>query len=138
MSGDSDVSAILLVALAFGGFIFVAGMSSPQSTVNVSAGLSTSIKEINWGNLTCGESKQVFFTLTNVGDVPLQLSFSTSNCEPTSLLEYADFTFNLENTLLQPQQTVDAAITIHIFREASFKFKVDLNIVGIEIKGYGE
>jgi hypothetical protein len=33
MSGDSDVSAILLVALAFGGFIVTAGSTTPENQI---------------------------------------------------------------------------------------------------------
>ena len=133
MSSNHDIyiTALVCASILLGTLIFVVGLAaSPQTTLNVSAGLTASIHVINWGNLTRGESKQQYFMLTNVGEVPLVLSFSVGACEPAVLLEYVDFTFDLEQHTLLPNQTVEASITLHIFREANFKFKAELTIIG--------
>ena len=133
MSSNHDIyiTALVCASILLGALIFIVGLvASPQTTLNVSAGLTASIHVINWGNLTRGESKQQYFMLTNVGEVPLVLSFSVGACEPAVLLEYVDFTFDLEQHTLQPNQTVEASITLHIFNEANFKFKAELTIIG--------
>jgi hypothetical protein len=90
MSGDSDVSAILLVALAFGGFIVTAGSTTPENQI-----------ETNINYMIDGEQKNITIIYANNYDNALAiylLNETTANYISQALTECGTYKLNSVRT----------------------------------------
>jgi hypothetical protein len=84
--------------------------------------------EINWGNLTLGESKTVTLFVHNEGNVPITLNMHTENWNPPTAAEHLTLTWNYSGEVLQPKQTVSLCFTLSVDSQAlsfsSFSFEI--------------
>jgi hypothetical protein len=84
--------------------------------------------EINWGNLTLGETKNVTVYVRNEGNVPISLNMHTENWSPPTAAEHLTLTWNYSGEVLQPKQTVSLCFTLSVDSQAfgfsSFSFEI--------------
>jgi len=127
VSGNSDVYAILLVVLAFGGFIFVAGITSTQTKIETSAGLTCSCSSVEWGSqLHPGDVVVKSVELSNVLSEDLRLQMSTE-----ALPSYLTLTWNCTDVTLKSHESVTATFTLQIsYSAVEGKFKFNIQILG--------
>lgn len=85
-------------------------------------GLESDTTSIDWGMLTPGENKSITINLKNIGNIPVMLTYNTSNWNPSNASQYISLTWNYSNTPLQPDIWYPIELTIH----------VSPNIIGIE------
>jgi len=80
--------------------------SDQQCTQNCSA--------ISWGGVYAGESSSEIIYVKNTGDAPITLSMSITNWIPETANSSISMTWNKENTTLDPEETVQATLTLTI------------------------
>jgi hypothetical protein len=84
--------------------------------------------EINWGNLTLGETKNVTVYVRNEGNVPITLNMHTENWNPPTAAEHLTLTWNYSGEVLQPRDLVPVAFSLSVDSQAfgfsSFSFEI--------------
>lgn len=124
------VVALTVVATALLSDSASIGFSGVITTVDIRA----SISSIEWGALDPDETATTTFTLYNDGNVPLTLSMSLGNWNPTIAGDYITVSWNRENVVVNAGQNTVATLTIHIASDvAGFtSFSNEIVITGIE------
>jgi len=128
-------AAICVVALT----VVATALLSDSASIDFSGVITTvdiraSISSIEWGALDPDETATTTFTLYNDGNVPLTLSMSLGNWNPTIAGDYITVSWNRENVVVNAGQNTVATLTIHIASDvAGFtSFSNEIVITGIE------
>lgn len=74
---------------------------------------------MSWGGVYAGESETKKVYIQNTGDVPLELSMSITDWQPESANGPISMSWNKENTTLEPQEIVQATLTLTILENAT-------------------
>jgi hypothetical protein len=84
--------------------------------------------EINWGNLSLGESKAVILFIRNEGNTAITLNMHTENWSPAEAAEHLTLTWNYSGEILQPRDLVPVAFSLSVdyqaFGFSSFSFEI--------------
>jgi hypothetical protein len=87
------------------------------------------IASIDWGPIPQGYSKSKIVYVKNLGTIPLRLSISNTNLNPTIANGSITLNWNLENTILSRNQATSANITLSIASKISTTTNFNLQIV---------
>jgi len=79
------------------------------------------VTDVDWGMLDPGSSNNVTIYLRNDGNIPINLTLSAENWNPTNASEYISFSWNYNGTPLNPNEVLRVTLTLD----------VDVNINGI-------
>ena len=86
------------------------------------------VSEIDWGNLSLGESKAEILFVRNEGNVPITLNMHTEKWSPPEAAEHLTLTWNYSGETLQPWDLVPVAFTLSVdyqaFSFSSFSFEI--------------
>lgn len=92
------------------------------------------ISYIDWGFLEPGSSKQYTIYVKNEGNVPIKLSMEVGNWNPPSASNYLTLSWNRQNQVLGPGDSVSADLTLSVSPNISgiTSFSFDIIIIGAE------
>lgn len=92
------------------------------------------ISYIDWGFLEPGSSKQSTIYVKNEGNVPIKLSMEVGNWNPPSASNYLTLSWNRQNQVLGPGDSVSADLTLSVSPNISgiTSFSFDIIIIGAE------
>jgi hypothetical protein len=95
---------------------------------------TNAVSTINWGALNPGDVKNYAMYVKNVGTVPVTLSMTTGNWNPSSASSYLTLTWNKQNYVLPAGQVVQAMLTLTVSTSASIgtSFSFDITITGTQ------
>jgi len=74
----------------------------------------TLLENIDWGNLTVGETKNLTAYIHNTGNHNATITVTTNNYTPSILMKYSTFSCPLNNTVLYVDQIEETVFTFHI------------------------
>ena len=88
------------------------------STVNVgvytNSGCTQAVTSLDWGNLTAGSSTTFTVWVKNIGSAKETLSITTNGWSPAIASQYISLSWNQNNTVLAPNQIVNATLTLTV------------------------
>jgi hypothetical protein len=88
------------------------------STVNVgvytNSGCTQAVTSLDWGNLTAGSSTTFTVWVKNIGSAKETLSMTTNGWSPSIASQYISLSWNQNNTVLTPNQVVNATLTLTV------------------------
>ena len=92
------------------------------------------VDSIGWGYLDPGTSHDVTVYVRNEGTVPMTLSMSVNNWNPSSASTYITVSWNREGQSLDPDDVLTATITLSVSQATTdlSSFSFDITIVGTE------
>jgi hypothetical protein len=95
-------------------------------------------KQVNWGTIWLGSSKNVTFYLRSVSNVDAQLNLNTTKWNPANVSDYLNLSWNYNGTPINPHQVVQVTLTLSASSSYSFmeylitnnvkEFSFDINI----------
>lgn len=97
----------IAIAIALVAAVLIATYRLSNTGTIITVGLTSSISNVDWGNMTPNSSKTVQFSVTNTGSGIGKLSMTTEN-----LPNYLVCTWDSENATIQPQQARTVTITL--------------------------
>jgi hypothetical protein len=96
--------------------------------VYADAQCTTPLSSINWDVIEAGKAKNYTIYLRNNGTVPVQLSMTTRNWNPTNAASYLRLTWNCSAYVVPQSAKVTARLTLSTFSNAtaiqSFAFEI--------------
>jgi len=97
---------------------------------------TNAVSSINWGTIYPGGSKNVTIYLKNTGNVPLNLSLSTDNWNPSNAGTYLTLTWDYSGEQLQPGGVVQVTLTLTVSSNTQgiTNFSFDVVITGTEVQ----
>lgn len=138
----AKVLAILTMSIAitsmsaFGALVVTRSISNNGSVTAVGVNVysdsacTTQVSTISWGALNPGGAENYTMYVKNTGTVPLTLSMTTSDWNPTSASSYITLTWNQQNYVLSAGQVVEAVLTLSVSSSvsgvASFSFNTTI------------
>jgi len=95
---------------------------------------TTVLTSINWGNLTLGASASYTIYVKNNGTVPVTLTMTTGNWNPTTASSYITLSWNRSNYVLTAGSSVQAALTLNVSSSLTgfTNFAFDITITGTQ------
>lgn len=95
---------------------------------------TSNVTSIDWGFLDPGGVVNVTVHIRNEGNVPLVLSMTTDNWNPTSASDNMTLTWNREDHVLDSGLVVEAVLTLSVSPDINgvTDFSFDVIITGIE------
>lgn len=134
------ITFICIVATVLGALVARRIISSVGNVKAVGVGVysdsncTVPISHIDWGFLEPGSSKQFTIYVKNEGNVPVRLSMETNNWNPQSASNYLTLSWNRQDQVLGPGDSVSADLTLSVSPEVSgfTSFSFDIIIVGAE------
>jgi archaellum component FlaG (FlaF/FlaG flagellin family) len=138
--------AILIMSIAimsmttYGAFVATRSISNNGSVravgVNVytDTACTTAVSTISWGALDPGGVGTYTMYVKNTGTVPVTLSMTTGNWNPSSASSYITLTWNQQNYVLPAGQVIQAVLTLSVSSGASgiASFSFDTTITGTQ------
>ena len=137
------ISMMILLSGILSGFIIVNVKSIYQTSSTISSvgtfkaigigvywdnSRTSRVTEINWGLLEPGDKKSFTIYISNEGNVPLSLSISTSNWNPSSAANYLTLTWsNVGQTInagIVAQLTLTLTVNPNVSGISSFNFDI--------------
>lgn len=105
-----------------------------NSGVVATAGLSLDKYSISWGLISSNETKTMGLTVTNNGTVPLVLSTSTMNWDPSGAEQYFNLTASFNSIVLAPDESVIGTLFLTVSENITGikDFRFDILISGTE------
>lgn len=98
-------------------------VSGTISTVNVGvytdAACSQNCTNLNLGTVLPGDSVEQIIYIKNTGTTTVTLSMTVNNWNPTNANSYLSLTWNRENTILAPEESIQATLTLTSTEEAN-------------------
>lgn len=76
---------------------------------------------IDWGVVWPGSSKNITLYLQSQSNVATKLSMNATNWEPTGIMDYMNFTWDYNNSLVQRLQVIKVTFTLRFSSSSSFK-----------------
>jgi len=97
---------------------------------------TNAVSSINWGSIYPGNSKNVTIYLKNTGGVPLTLSLSTDNWNPTSAGSYITLTWSYNGEQIPVGGVLQVTLTLTVSSNAQgiTNFSFDVVITGTEVQ----
>lgn len=118
--------ALITIITVFSSII-VSGLLTTAKTLNSSGSIkavnveiywdqscTNAVTNIDWGMADAGNSISVILYVKNNGNSPLSLSMSTNSWIPGEASSYISLSWNRAGTVLDPQQVVQAQLTLDI------------------------
>ena len=95
---------------------------------------TTVLSSINWGNLTLGASTSYTIYVKNNGTIPVTLTMTTGNWNPTTASSYITLSWNRPNYVLTAGSSVQAALTLNVSSSLTgfTNFAFDITITGTQ------
>lgn len=95
---------------------------------------TTVLSSINWGNLTLGASVSYTIYVKNNGTIPVTLTMTTGNWNPTTASSYITLSWNRPNYVLTAGSSVQAALTLNVSSSLTgfTNFAFDITITGTQ------
>ena len=91
---------------------------------------TTDVSSIDWGMLEPGSSMNTTFYVRNEGNVPANLSLSTTDWQPDTGPTFLSLTWNYDGRTMQPQEIFTAILTLTVSPSVDFSnFTVDIMIL---------
>lgn len=116
MKSTQYLLGAIILLLLFGMSIAIGNLyitiMLPSSGIVASVNLQCSISAIDWGTLSPGDNKTTIFNITSLSNINLTLHMTTGNFTPAGAEIYLDITWNLENTVIIPNETLSANVTL--------------------------
>jgi hypothetical protein len=132
------ICTVSLILIAYGAIVFTSTASA--SHIRTRGEIATysdiactqKITTINWGPIPQGTSTSQIVYVKNQGTIPLKLSLSNTNWNPTTANNSVTLTWNRENTRLGRNQATSANITLSVSPtiSATTNFNMQLVISG--------
>jgi hypothetical protein len=137
-------SSGLIIALATAGIfltIVTAGIIATQtvasngtvSSVNVGVYTNNQCNQnctsLTWGTIDPGDSTSKTVYVKNTGTVRITISMTTESWTPTNANNYLTLTWNRQNTVLDPGESVPATITLSVDSNTGSLTSFSFNIV---------
>jgi len=95
---------------------------------------TNAVSSIDWGALEPGANKQFTIYVKNEGSVPVKLSMTVSNWDPSSAASYMTLSWNRDNYVLSAGSVVSAVLTLSVSSSISgvTSFSFDIIISGTQ------
>jgi hypothetical protein len=130
------VAIISIVVSAFGALTTTQKVSSTGSISAIGVGIysdnacTTPLTSISWGTLNPGSSINYTIYLENTGNIPVTLSMTTSNWNPSSASSYMTVTWNRGGYALPAGTVVQAVLALTVSSSITniTSFSVDITI----------
>jgi|YelNatPaOPRAMG01_1025707.scaffolds.fasta_scaffold05274_11 hypothetical protein len=92
------------------------------------------VSSIDWGALTPGSNNPKTIYIKNEGNVPVTLSMTTGNWNPSTASNYISLAWNRESTVLAAGSVVSAVLTLTVSSSISgiTSFSFDITITGTQ------
>jgi archaellum component FlaG (FlaF/FlaG flagellin family) len=84
---------------------------------------------INWGTLTPNSTTNKTIYIKNTGTVPITLTMTTENWTPTTATDHLTLTWNQQNTILNPDETTPAELTLTVNPDTDDLTNFNFNIL---------
>jgi hypothetical protein len=84
---------------------------------------------ISWGTLNPNTTTNKIIYVKNTGTTPLTLSMASENWTPTNADDYLTLTWNQQNTILNPDETTPANLTLTVAADTGDLTSFSLNII---------
>ena len=97
----------------------------------------TPLTEINWGNMSRGETKNFTFYLQLTSHTPAVLNMTTMNYDSVESQQYLNLTWNyIEDTVIDPEDIFPVTMMLNVSSEAEgfedFLFEIYIVATGVE------
>ena len=137
--GTVVVIAVMgLMVSALGSLVATRTVTNSGSVTAVGVGVysdsdcTTALSAISWGTVNPGDVKTYTVYVKNTGNVPVTLSMTVSNWNPSSASSYITLTWNKEKYVLPATQVVPAVLTLTVSSSvsgvASFSFDITITV----------
>lgn len=142
--GTALAMVIMMIAImsmsTLGALVTTRSISNSGSVTAVGVGVysdsacTNAVSAISWGALNPGAVKTYTIYVENVGTVPVTLSMTTGNWNPSTASSYMTLTWNQQNYVLPAGQVVQAVLTLSVSSSASSgaSFSFDMTITGTQ------
>jgi hypothetical protein len=121
-------SMVLSLLIASQTFSNTGNIKAVGIQVYADAQCSTPLSSVNWDVLEAGKAKNFTVYLRNNGTVPVQLSMTTRNWNPTTAVNYLRLVWNCTGYVVPQSARVTARLTLSAFSNAtaiqSFAFEI--------------
>jgi len=84
---------------------------------------------ISWGTLNPNTTTNKTIYVKNTGTAPLTLSMTTENWTPTDADDYLTLNWNQQNTILNPDETTPANLTLSVAADTGDLTSFSFNII---------
>ena len=84
---------------------------------------------ISWGTLNPDTTTSKTVYVKNTGTVPITLTMTTESWTPTDADDYLTLTWNQQNTILDPDETTPATLTLTVAQDTGDLTGFSLNII---------
>jgi hypothetical protein len=110
----------------------VAALKTVGVAVYEDADLTVPALSIDWGMLEPSESKDHVLYIVNLGNVPVVLSLTTDNWQPTTAASFITLTWAYNNAPVSPSSSVKVTLTLSVNPAISgiSAFSFDIIIIG--------
>jgi len=134
------IAVMGLMVSALGSLVATRTISNSGSVTAVGVGVysdsgcTTALSAISWGTVNPGDVKNYTMYVKNTGNVPVTLSMTVSNWNPSSASSYITLTWNKEKYMLPAGQVVQAVLTLSVSSSVSgvTSFSFDITITGTQ------
>lgn len=134
------IGIAIMSMTTFGALVATRSISNNGSVTAVGVNVysdtacTTAVSTISWGTLDPGGVKTHTMYVKNTGTVPVTLSMTTGNWNPSSASSYITLTWNQQNYVLSAGQVVQAVLTLSVSSSASgvASFSFDITITGAQ------
>jgi len=116
------------------GNITVVTPPSVQLGVYSNSGCTTALSSVSWGTLDPGATSTATIYLKNEGNVPVTLSISAGNWNPSSASSYLTLTWNRDGYVLAVGASVQAVLSLTVSSSISgiTTFSFDITITATQ------
>jgi len=99
------------------------------------SGCTNEVTSISWGSMYAGNSKNVTIYLKNTGNVPMTLSLTTDNWNPSSAETYFTLIWDYSGGQIQPNEVLQITLTLTVSRNVQgvTDFSFNVIITGTEV-----
>ena len=89
---------------------------------------------IDWGNISPGDSVTKTIYVKNRGNAPITLSMNAENWIPSAASYFISVSWNRQGTVLEPEQSTSAALTLSVSSDINdvTEFYVEIVVTGSE------
>ena len=114
------ITTAILLTVVTAGVISTQTLPSNGTISAVNVGVysnyqcTTNCTSINWGALQPDDEATKTVYVKNTGSVPITITMTTQNWNPTSASSVLDLSWNRQNQVLNPGQSVSATFTLSV------------------------
>jgi hypothetical protein len=130
----------IFLTLVTAGLIATQTITSDGTVTTVNVGVysdsecTQNCTSISWGTIYPSNSTSRTIYVKNTGVVPVTLTMTTGNWMPTTASEEITLTWDQQNTVLNPEQSISANLTLSVDSDPGdlTNFSFDIVITGAE------